>query len=214
MKKIIIPVLLSLLCATSYASDKKDSNNLSQLAKTKQDVLVRIKELNIGREKPISPFYDYSLTVEKVNKENPSKIILVSKYNGSGLADEFTSAEDLKEISYIKKCETLPNAVTKCTSDTIGSGFAYSIYAHSFAGLYMTVNVDFNKGELLNLKDITKNGMTIQLPEFRNIRIKNSFEYSNSEKKVIVFKSSNYESEPNIKDEYIFTLTLEPGNKN
>lgn len=210
MNKKIIIALMFLASSTSYAQEdskkiqsKKDSF-ISELPSVPKLDLPKIPSFHFPTKNTL--FYNYSISVEKLSKDNTAPIMLY-KSNGNGVSENIVSYSTLKHIPYIKECNTNKDTnELKCSSDTLSVGWGYTISSSSaYDKAPYEFLIRFELGDILGLKNSSIN--MIKNLESREIRMSQSFYYKNK-KETFVFKSYG-NSDDKESDEYIFTVTID-----
>jgi hypothetical protein len=235
MNKKLIPVLLLLASSASYAQDKigtpiqmndkglppvpkSTKSELPALTNAQLDFL-KLPKLPTLPPPPPNVIYDYTVSVDRVTKDNPSPIRVYSS-NGSGTDTNINYFSNHQEIPYVKECIKEDGKELKCSYDNLRTGFGYSLSVSKPYSQYSNTNYEVTIE--IGLSDLIKwrgfEGTKIELPEIEILNMKKTFAYSlprnksleyKFEKKKFVFKSSEY-AKNNSNEEYIFTLTIEP----
>jgi hypothetical protein len=229
MNKKLIPVLLLLASSASYAQDKigtpiqmndkglppvpkSTKSELPALTKAQLDFL-KLPKLPPLPAKP-NVFYNYTVNVEKVTKDNSNPVLV---YSSSGLGTEIDTSYffQYKETPYIKECIKEEGKELKCSYDTLRTGFGYMFnVSKPYDKVDYEVAIEINLSGLIKWRSFE--GTKLELPETNMLHMKKTFAYNEPrkdleysfKKKTIVFKSSEYAK--NDLEEYIFTITIEP----
>lgn len=213
MNKIIISIMLLLASSMSYAENKDNKKELSELNNTlKNSPLLPPPPLPIIFKPTPQLSYKYSIDVEKISKGNlPTKLYSSSGNGLSGTGVYYSNMNVINTtVPSVNDCDSNQNNNLVCSKTELKNGWHYSMYSSKgYSKNTYDFSVDISIGELINLKNLETNKE--QHNEYKEIKINQNFSFK-GKKETYVFKSY---SNKNNKDseEYIFTITMEQNKK-